>query len=88
MKSIKFKEANIVLAEDQEQYETIHAYAAGTKEGHIVTCWKLSAWERFKLLITGKLWMTMLTFGEPMNPIYMTVTKKEVLTNKEEKDGK
>ena len=54
MKPITFKEHNVVYAKDQPEYNPLPALKDNT--GAVVSCWKLSIKERFKLIFTGKLW--------------------------------
>ena len=82
MKPIKFKGHNVVFAENQEEYQPLPAFY--DQDGTVISCWKLSFRERLKMLFTGKLWMSMLTFGNPLQPQYPTVNRKEVFLYKEE----
>lgn len=67
MKPVMFKEFTHVLAKDQPQYLPLPVHR--DKDGHVVTsCWKLTFWERIKILYTGKLWLQQLTFGTSLQP--------------------
>ena len=103
MKPIKFKEHNVIYAEDQKEYLPLPVYKElTTKEAEVVSCWKLSFRERLKILFTGKLWWTVLTFNKPLQPQYGSVDKWSILskqhfknlkkvkkeTSKAKKDGK
>lgn len=66
MKPIEFPEHNAVLAKDQPQYQPLPVFR--DQFGLVVSCWKLTRWERIKLLFTGRLWLMQLTFGEPLQP--------------------
>ena len=77
MKTIEFKEVNVRFAENQPEYQTLPALKFN--DGTIVCCWKLSFKERIKLLITGKLWHSVLTFNQPFQPQYLTIDKSEVI---------
>ena len=79
MKPIKFKEANTTFAKDQPQYQPLPALVKEGQHGDVVTCWHLSFKERAKILITGKLWLNMMTFKKPLTPVYLTVNKEEVI---------
>lgn len=79
MKPIKFQEVNKIFAENQEEYQPLPAFIKDNPEGEIVSCWHLSFKERFKLLITGKLWVSMLMFNQPLTPVYFTTIKDEVI---------
>jgi len=66
MKPIEFKEQNIIFAKDQKPYLPLPAYQEGD---NIIHCWQLSFKERIKILITGKLWIHILNFKQPPQPI-------------------
>ena len=66
MKPIEFKEQNVIYAKDQEPYLPLPAYR--DKE-QIFHCWKLSILERIKILLTSKLWINVLNFNNPPQPI-------------------
>jgi len=67
MEIIKFKECNIVFAEDQPEYLPLPAYM--DEEGLVISCWKPSLKERIKILFKGKIYVSMLTFNHPLQPI-------------------
>ena len=79
MKIIKFKEQNIVYAENQPEYLPLPAYKHKSLNVEVVSCWKLTVWERIKLLFTGRVWVQLLTFGAPLQPQYVTINKDEVI---------
>lgn len=66
MKPIGFPEQNCVYGKDQPDYLPLPAHR--TAEGEVISCWKLSARERIKILFTGKLWWSVLTFNHPLQP--------------------
>lgn len=67
MKPIKFKGHNVVFAKDQPQYQPLPALLE-KEPGRVTSCWKLTWRERFKILFTGKLWLSQLSFNEPLQP--------------------
>ena len=77
MNPIKFPEHNDVIAEDQPQYEPLPVLRF--EDGRQISCWRLSLWERIKILFTGNLWCEVLTFKQPLQPLYFTVEKAELL---------
>lgn len=80
MKPIKFKEQTCTFAKDQSEYGQLPAHMSDTEDGIVVTsCWSLSFKERFMLLITGKVWVKVLTFGNPLQPLDLTTVKKEAI---------
>ena len=77
MKAIDFEERTIIFAEYQEEYLSLPALVK--EDSTVVFCMKLSRWERWKLLFTGKLWCGLLMFGQPLTPSYFTVNKKDLI---------
>ena len=69
MNPIEFKEQNKIYAKDQPQYLPLPVYEDNEQGGRVFHCWKLTFKERIKLLFTGKLWINVLNFGEPLQPI-------------------
>lgn len=80
MKPINFKEANVVFAKDQPEYQPLPAYRIDSPKGEVVSCWKLSFRERLRLLFTGKLWIQLLSFNQALTPQYPTTIKSEVIS--------
>lgn len=66
MTPIGFPEQNVVFAKDQPQYQPLPAYRS--REGQVISCWRLTLWERLCLLFSGRLWLRQLTFGDPLQP--------------------
>jgi len=77
MNLIEFPEQTVVIAKDQPEYKPLPAYQHKQNDwqGMITCCWKLTIKERVKLLFTGKLWHTILTFNHPLQPQLMRVDK-------------
>ncbi len=78
MEPIKFKECNITLAEDQDEYFNLPAFKDDTDKGHILTCWNLSFWERLKILFRGQMWLLTTTFNHHFQPVFLTTKKSDV----------
>ena len=77
MKAVKFKEQNVTFAENQEEYSPLPAFR--DSNGVVVTCWKLSFKERILMLFKGELWHSTMTFNSPLQPLFMSVQKSDVL---------
>lgn len=72
MTSVKFEEAHIAIAENQEEYETVHAHVdKNTKT--ITLCFELTPEEIETIARTGKIWYQQL--GIPMSPMSIHVNK-------------
>ena len=80
MKAIEFKEQTIIIAKDQPEYLPLPAWQADNAQGELTCCWKLTWHERFKLLFTGKLWHTIWTFRQPLQPQMLSSNKPEMPT--------
>ena len=73
MNPINFTECNVIYAKDQPEYRPLPALKMD--DGEVVTCWKLSIIERLIMLFTGRIWLNMLTFNMPPQPILVSVYK-------------
>ena len=80
MKPIKFKECNATFAKNQSQYLVLPTYKNPDREGHVVSCWKLSLLERIRVLFNGKIWLSLMTFHNPLPPSYLSTKKSDILT--------
>ena len=83
MKIIKFKECNVTYAKNQPEYLPLPAYK--TSDGMVTSCWGLSFFERLKVVLIGKIYLEVLTFNQPLQPLRMSVSKPtEVKANPKE----
>jgi len=78
MKPIEFKDRNVVFAKDQTEYEPLPALRLNTPEGEVISCWKMSFKERIKVLFTGRIWLSLMSFNKPLTPSYLSVNRKDV----------
>lgn len=69
MKPIEFPEQNIVFAKDQPQYLQLPAHVVDEPEGRVISCWQLTEEEILEILMSGKLWITQMSFNEKLQPI-------------------
>lgn len=73
MKSIKFPEVNIALAENQEEYETLYVHLDKEDSTQPMTaCFELTDEQIKEIVETKKIWYTQLTFGNNFQPINMS----------------
>ncbi len=84
MKSLEFKHQNVVFAKDQPEYRplpvlkvTVPRLELNDPDGHVVFCMGLSFKERLRVLFLGKIWVSLMTFGE-LTPTFLTTYRKEV----------
>lgn len=73
MKAIEFKEQNVVIAENQPEYENLPALAQ--TNGIITFCMRLDDQEVEKIVSEGKANITVLNFGNPTQPIAVATSK-------------
>jgi hypothetical protein len=59
----------VVYAKDQPQYIPLPAYRYD--DGTVVTRWRLSWRERLAVLFGGSIWLTLLTFNKPLQPVML-----------------
>lgn len=64
----------VVFAKDQPQYKPLPANVAFP---YVETKWKLTWKERFTMLLRGTLYLTVMTFDKPFQPIRMSVLRGE-----------
>ena len=64
-----------VYAKDQPEYVPLPARV--DKNGTVVTCWKLTWRERLTVFFRGTIFMTLLTFNRPLQPIQCSIDKPE-----------
>lgn len=81
MKLQNFPEQNIIFAETQPEYMPLPAFKSPydpLNYGRVTCCWKLSWKERFRLLFTGVIWHSVLTFNDPLQPQLLSIDKPEM----------
>ena len=81
MKPVEFKHQNIVFAKDQPEYQPLPALRIDSPEGEVVSCWRLSLKERLKVLVFGRVWMSLMSFNKPLTPSYLAVDRKDVFSH-------
>lgn len=75
-----FPESNKVYAVNQPPYKPLPAFHyEDVPVGPVVSCWSLSFRERLRVLFTGKVWLTLLSFNKPLTPSHLTTVKSEVI---------
>jgi len=81
MNVIKFKECNVIYAEDQPEYLPLPVHR--DDNGNVTSCWKLSFKERIRVLFNGRIYLSLLTFNKPLQPQLLSVDNpvKGVKTN-------
>lgn len=69
MKPVNFKQQNCVFAKDQKDYKPLPAFM--TKDGMVVSCWRLSFAERLRVLLGGRVWVVIHTFNKSLQPQWL-----------------
>lgn len=82
MEAIVFKECNSVLGKNQPEYKPLPVFIDSSDFGIVVSCYKLTLKERFKLLFCNKLWLSQMTFKKPFQPLLLSVNKNDILYEK------
>lgn len=62
-----FKITETIFAKDQPEYIPLPAWRG--EDGRVVTRWRLTWKERLRILFFGNLWLTVLTFNHPLQPV-------------------
>lgn len=82
MKPIKFEGHNVVYAENQPEYNPLPAFKA--ENGTIVTCWELTNEDFERIVETRRIYLSVMTFNNPLQPIYLTTDVDELLEYRDE----
>lgn len=85
MKPIQFKHANTVYAKDQPEYQPLPVLKLDTPNGEVIACWKGTFLERLKFLFTGKIWVSLMTFNQPLTPSFISLNRKEHYSHTDDK---
>lgn len=90
MKTIEFEEVNVRYAENQPEYETLPAFRhPDDEQGCVISCWQFEQNELAKVQKTGVVWMHVLTFNKPLQPLLLSVdnpfiTEEEIIESAKE----
>ena len=77
MKPIVFKECNAIYECGKEEYIPLPSFY-DDKKGVVVTCYRPSLRDAFKILFTRRIWVWTMTLGKPWQPQYITADKKDL----------
>jgi hypothetical protein len=80
MKAIDFEESNLQLGKDQQEYETLPVLRMDSERREMISCWQLSFTEKLRVLFTGKIWLNVLTFNNPFQPVLLTTKRTDLFT--------
>ena len=78
MEPVNFDGVNAVYGKDQKEYLPLPAERRGKPQyGEVLTCWQLSPEELEQVQKTGKIWLSLLTFNRPLQPVILSTEKPE-----------
>ena len=73
MRSVDFPEANLPLAKDQPQYNTLYVHVDFCRpEKQMISCYELTEEEIADIVKNKKIWHTQMTFGNAYQPVGIT----------------
>lgn len=70
MKPIRFEGCNAVYAKNQPEYIPLPCEKF---ERSVLTLWEGGFWDRIHFLIHGKMWLHVMNFNQPLQPLKMDV---------------
>lgn len=82
MKPIEFPEVTHRIAEHQSEYETLPASVQANQPHMVVCCIELTDEELEVLNKTKVIWHSQLSFGQPLQPMLMSVHKSDFFKTK------
>ena len=68
---------HIVYAADQPEYNPLPVWRR--QDGRVVSRWRLTWRERFAVLIGRPVYLEQMTFGSPLQPVFLTTSEDEAL---------
>lgn len=77
VKLVDFPQAHVIVAENQPEYLPMPAYVYDDTQV-LTCCWQLTWKERFQLLLTGRVWHSVWTFGGALQPQRLDVLQPEM----------
>jgi len=74
VKPIEFKEQNVIFGENQKEYLPLPANKSAEPPTVVTTCWGLTMFERFMVLLSGKIYVKIMTCGKEIQPQFLSTT--------------
>lgn len=74
MKPTTFPGCNVVYAKDQPPYLPLPANKS--EGGAVTTCWRGGFLDRLRFCLTGRMYVTALTFNRPLQPMRLSTRVK------------
>ncbi len=73
MKPIAIKGMNVVYAKNQPEFVPLPAKKR--EDGVVYTCWGMTIRERIRVLLRGRIYLSVMTFNNPLQPLLMSTEK-------------
>lgn len=70
------RHSEVIYAKDQPEYISLPAIK--TLDGEVITRWQLTWKERIKVLFSGNIWLSLLTFNQNLQPIKLHVDEPQL----------
>lgn len=64
------------IAKSQDEYQTLPAWV--DTDGTVLTRWRLTWRERLRVLLSGDIYLWVMTFGRPLQPVMLEAEKPKV----------
>ena len=71
MTPVPFREQNHTFLPPPRMEDKVGSLPTFVGEGQVISCWRLTLWERIKLLFTGRMWFSVIGNAQP--PIWLGV---------------
>jgi hypothetical protein len=68
VRPVEFPQQNTIFAKDQPEYLPLPAHVVKEPEGRVITCWELTSEECAEIFVTGRIWISQMTFGGQLQP--------------------
>lgn len=72
MTPVEFDGMNSIVGVGQPQYRPLPTMRHKDTRGKVTSCWKGNIKERFIFLLTGRMYLTLITFNNPIQPSLMS----------------
>ena len=87
MTPTKFEGQNVVYAENQPEYLPLPAMQLQDEGGTVITCWELSDDELKEVVKNKKVYLSMMTFRNPLQPVSLQTSLAGFFELKEGEEG-
>lgn len=75
MDPVDFPGADVVVAKDQPPYKPLPVQWVGGDMGVMLMCWEMSEEELAEVIRTRRIWITSLTFSQPIQPLCVSTDR-------------